>query len=377
MAAISVISFSIASNLFINSITFEGKNTLSLEVVMHDEFPPLKHSIYFNTAYVGLMPMLLYEFRQAHDQDYFLKGDLYKLDAYANIEKKGESVASFFGAAKNQIILCSNFSESIRFALSMLPKSMRFLILKEDYPSLKLAVKEAGFESSEIPVSHTLETDIETIIENRKIDALALSVVQYISGIEIDQDFLIELKKKYPDLLIIGDGTQFLGTTQFNFANSPFDVLAASGYKWLMSGFGNGVLFFSDFFKALINKSHDQIIEKYYVGHFNILAIASLAKGIEIIKARGFSKMLDRKNHLTTLLQNGLLELKLISPLILNRKKHSSIFAIPDKKDLFKKLIEKNIRCAQRGGFIRISLHFYNSEKDIEVLLSFLKDHAI
>ena len=87
--------------------------------------------------------------------------------------------------------------------------------------------------------------------------------------------------------------------------------------------------------------------------------------------------MLERKNYLTTLLQNGLLDLKLISPLISNRKKHSSIFAIPDKKDLFQKLIEKNIRCAQRGGFVRISLHFYNSEKDVEVLLSFLKDHAI
>ena len=86
--------------------------------------------------------MPLYEFRQAHDQDYFLNGDLYKLDAYATIEKKGESVASFFGASKNQTILVSNFSESIRFALSMLPKSMRFLLLKEDYPSLTLAVKE-------------------------------------------------------------------------------------------------------------------------------------------------------------------------------------------------------------------------------------------
>tara|TARA_A100001011_G_scaffold55179_1_gene53893 strand:+ start:2938 stop:4029 length:1092 start_codon:yes stop_codon:yes gene_type:complete len=363
--------------LFINSVTFEGKNTLSLEVVMLEEFPPIKHSIYFNTAYVGLMPMQLSEFRQAHDQDYFLNGDLYKLDAYATIEKKGESVASFFGASKNQTILVSNFSESIRFALSMLPKSMRFLLLKEDYPSLTLAVKEAGFESTEIPVSYTLETDIETIIESKKIDVLALSVVQYISGIEIDQDFLLELKKKYPDLLIIGDGTQFLGTAPFNFTNSPFDVLAASGYKWLMAGFGNGVLFFSDYFKALINKSHDQIIEKYYVGHFNILAIASLAKAIELIQARGFSQMLDRKKHLTTLLNNGLLDLKLISPLISNRKKHSSIFAIPDKKNLFEKLIEKNIRCAQRGGFIRISLHFYNSEKDVEILLSFLKDHAI
>ena len=321
--------------------------------------------------------MPLYEFRQAHDQDYFLNGDLYKLDAYATIEKKGESVASFFGASKNQTILVSNFSESIRFALSMLPKSMRFLLLKEDYPSLTLAVKEAGFESTEIPVSYTLETDIETIIESKKIDVLALSVVQYISGIEIDQDFLLELKKKYPDLLVIGDGTQFLGTAPFNFTNSPFDVLAASGYKWLMAGFGNGVLFFSDYFKALINKSHDQIIEKYYVGHFNILAIASLAKAIELIQARGFSQMLDRKKHLTTLLNNGLLDLKLISPLISNRKKHSSIFAISDKKNLFEKLIEKNIRCAQRGGFIRISLHFYNSEKDVEILLSFLKDHAI
>ena len=40
---------------------------------------------------------------------------------------------------------------------------------------------------------------------------------------------------------MIGDGTQFLGAHAFHFNTSPFDVLAASGYKWLLAGFGNGV----------------------------------------------------------------------------------------------------------------------------------------
>ena len=53
------------------------------------------------------------------------------------------------------------------------------------------------------------------------------------SGLLIDHDFLKQLKRKYPNLIIVGDGTQFLGAHRFTLIIAPFDdcrVLATNGY---------------------------------------------------------------------------------------------------------------------------------------------------
>ncbi len=326
---------------------------------------------------MGLMPQALLQFRQKEDERYFLEGDQYKVDAYATLEAKTTRIGNFFGADASQTLLVSNFSEAIRFALSYLPPNMRFLTFEEDYPSLTHAIQEKGFELIQIPVSGALEKNIEDALAKQHIDVLALSVVQYISGLEIDQEFLHSLKQKHPDLLIMGDGTQFLGTAPFSFSNSPFDVLAASGYKWLMAGFGNGVLFLSDPFFQKINKQYSQLKDRYYVGHFNLLATASLDKAIALIEERGFAQMLAQKEALSQTLQTALQELGLLAPWVLERKKHSSIFAIPDQKNRFERLTQNKISVAQRGGQIRVSIHFYNSAKDIDALIDFLKKEAV
>jgi len=69
--------------------------------------------------------------------------------------------------------------------------------------------------------------------------------------------------------------------------------------------------------------------------------------------------------------------LGLLSSWVSQRKKHSSIFAIPDQEGLFEKMKKNTISCAQRGGYIRLSLHYYNSEKDIEFLVDFLKKNML
>ena len=57
-----------------------------------------------------------------------------------------------------------------------------------------------------------------------------------------------QLKEKYPQLLIIGDATQHIGSDLFDFKKSAFDAIVCSGYKWLLGGFGNGFIALSDDF---------------------------------------------------------------------------------------------------------------------------------
>ena len=54
-----------------------------------------------------------------------------------------------------------------------------------------------------------LEDQIDDYISKNQIDILALSIVQYSTGLLIDINFLKSLKLKYPNLILIGDGTNF------------------------------------------------------------------------------------------------------------------------------------------------------------------------
>ena len=127
-------------------------------------------------------------------------------------------------------------------------------LIQEEYPSLVKAFEEGDFNIHKIPMQPEIEVAIEKRLAKGDIDILALSIVQYASGLFIDIEFLKDLKERYPNLIIVGDGTQFLGAHHFNFDTSPFDVVAASGYKWLLAGFGNGVLLISEAYIDMIRK---------------------------------------------------------------------------------------------------------------------------
>ena len=79
-----------------------------------------------------------------------------------------------------------------------------------------------------------------------------------------------------------------MGGHLFNFQDSPFDFIAASGYKWLVSGFGNGLFMISnDFFDfAKINESI--LLEKIFDGHSDLLGIESLNYSIQNLQKKDF-----------------------------------------------------------------------------------------
>ena len=65
-------------------------------------------------------------------------------------------------------------------------------------------------------------------------------------------------------------------------------------------------------------------------------------------------------------------ELDLLEPSVTKRKQHSTIFNIKGDK-LFNKLTEENVVASPRGGGIRLSFHFYNTEEEIDVIATLIK----
>ena len=333
------------------------------------EFPFTKTNAYFNTAYVGLMPKSLIKYRARFDSEFSNAVDKYKTKSEKLLISTRTVVSKLVGSDFERTHFTSGFSAGIRYALDCIDPNSKVLVLEEDYPSLLYAVKERDFQITQLPITYDIENQISNCLSKQKIDVLVLSVVQYISGLQIDLDFLKNIKRKYPNLLILGDATQFIGAEAFRMNQSAFDVVAFSTYKWLMSGFGNGILCLS---KNFIDKTHtdlEELEEKIYRGHLNLSAVSSLKFMAEKILDWNIEYLVEQKNSVSQYLKTRISELGLTDEIVQKRTIHSSIFNL--KLDgIFQKKLESNrIQTIQRGNGIRVSVHFYNTRKDIDRLI--------
>ncbi len=157
-----------------------------------------------------------------------------------------ESVGDFLGCTKENVSLTPNFTIALNLLLEGLPKGQRVLLLQQDYPSLNWGFETRNYDRAYVEIDYDLEERIYQALKKAHFDILALSLVQWTNGIKVDLDFLKRLKTEFPELMIIADGTQFCGTQRFNFEDSGIDILGASAYKWLLSGYGNGFLLVKD-----------------------------------------------------------------------------------------------------------------------------------
>ena len=184
------------------------------------------------------------------------------------------------------------------------------------------------------------------------------------------------LKSNFQNVTIIGDGTQFCGTSKFNFNNSPFDVIISSGYKWMLAGYGIAfILVKKHFYKnKFINSSKVEFKKSIDIGHYNILAIGSLFFSVNKLKLK-IEKIEKKLIDLSINLKKELNNIGMLNSKIINRKDHSTIFNIEDKDGrLFQYLTKKGFLCSQRGQGTRISLNFFNTKDEIKKLISTLKN---
>jgi len=189
----------------------------------------------------------------------------------------------------------------------------------------------------------------------------------------IDLDFIKQIKKDFPRILIIADGTQFCGTKKFNLRDSEIDILISSGYKWLLGGYGNGFISFNNKFKhPHFNIDFENFIDLFEPGHHDTLSFGSLLFSLQKLSNFGIDKVEKLINSLSCYTLDKLKKKKLLNSKTTKRTKHSNIFNIKGDEKLYKHLLDNNIVCSQRGSGIRISINFYNTKSEIDYFLSLL-----
>ncbi|WP_412469098.1 aminotransferase class V-fold PLP-dependent enzyme [Pedobacter sp. KLB.chiD] len=353
---------------------------------MKPSFPILEEYTYLNTANSGILSTHLAEWRTQHDEAFMAAGSVFKMENMFLIAELRNNIAKYFGSKPENTYLVQNFSLGFNILLNGLDRHQRFLILEEEYPSVSYPIMSMGFDYHRVQIDEKLEENIIKAVEKFKPTILAFSMVQYISGLRMDEDFIKKIKTTYPDLLLVGDGTQFLGTTAFNFEKSGLDALIGSGYKWLLAGYGNGYVMLSDQMKDAIYaknkladlpsapflKGKDHLSMCFEPGHLDTLNFGTLNESLNDLGAMGFDYIEKTTQTISNQARLALNERGLVADWMLRRKYQSNIMSMLLDQKMVDRLAAAKILCSPRGAGTRISFHFYNTEDDLNRLLAIL-----
>lgn len=352
------------------------------------QFPILRQYIYVNTPVLGPLYDDLLDWRQERDLDFLLKASGMRTKTLDTISETRTAVGNYFNCKRENVALLNNFSTGMNMLLEGLDKKQKVLLLENDYPSVDWPFASRDFQISYAKIDENLEQNIKEALEKDTIGILALSIVQWQNGIKIDLDFLRNLKRDNPKLLIIADGTQFLGTTNFSFEKSGIDVIGASAYKWLLAGYGSGFMLFKDGVKercaiqttgfnaadAIPEKKEDiRFARRFEPGHLACSNFGSLKFSLDFFERIGKDKIEEQNQKLSQKAKREFTELELLEDAVVSRKEHSTIFNIKGNDALFQHLMKNDVICAQRGNGIRLGFHFYNTEKDLDTIVRILK----
>lgn len=347
------------------------------------QFPVLKDYTYLNTASSGILSQSIQQWRRSHDEDFMRHGSEFRLQQAVFLRDVRQHLARFFHGNVENTFLSQNFSVAFNTFLDGLSHEHRFLLISSDYPSVNYPIESRGFSCEYAELNENLEQNILAKVKVFKPSVLAISLVQYISGIKIDLDFIKKLKEEYPHMLIVADGTQFCGTGNFNFQDSGLDVLISSGYKWMLGGYGNGFILI----KENVNKylyqerlSRSLPVEPFLKdrkllslcfepGHLDTLNFGTLKQSILLLEEFGADAIEKRLQEIGRIAKKAFIDRGLLSKTVIERASHSTIFNISTNAELIKRINDAKILALPRGEGLRVAFHFYNNEKDLELLL--------
>lgn len=348
-------------------------------------------SIYLNTASSGLLPA-----------DYTLAANELYAQMATQASTRAEQwrdedqpairqlVATFLGVNSNNVALIPNFSWGMTGVVRSLRGDEKVLMYTADYPSLTEPFKVNGFD-----ITWVSDTDGFTIpmqelkqrLIDAKIDVLAISHVQWLSGYKIDLADIGSFCREH-DIWLIVDATQSMGAHDINVAELDIDVFISSNYKWMNAGFGTGVMYMSDEFleacppRVAGNNSYEMIagkmqyrpsVRSYEPGHPNMYGFAILQAAITHKLQVRLSHIAAHNTALTQLLLNNIrgLNVTLIGEDAVNNR--AAMVFLKDSGGLHQFIKDNGITVSGRMGHVRISMHYHNTENDVLMLAEVLK----
>ena len=366
-------------------------------------FPVTRNLVYFNHAAVGPLSVRAAEAieRFARDQREF--GALHWRAWYAEYDRLREAAAKLIGARDpREIAILKNTSEGLSFVAEGLRWREGDNVITTDleFPSNAVPWKRLARRGVECRVLRTngsfIADDIAKLIDDRT-RVVTVSSVAFHNGFAPDLEAIGALCRDRNVLLCV-DAIQSVGVLPMDVRRSNIAFLAADGHKWMCGTEGAAL-----FYVASEHRDDLEVLEtgwvnvarksanfidcgvdllpdarRFEAGSLNTTGVHALRAAIELLLEFGIEAVSAEALRVATKLAVELegLGWRVSSP----RPIRSAIIgAAPqdvDGRDLLRLhgLLEKEgIVCAPREGMLRFSPHFYNSDEEVERVVSVLR----
>lgn len=275
--------------------------------------------------------------------------------------------------------------------------------IAEEFPSNRIvweSLSAQGVDYRQLNLYHSSapEDDLIALCDNRT-RLIAVSSVQYARGLRLDLEALGNFCREH-DILLSIDAIQHLGAVPFDLERTPADFVVADGHKWMLGPEGLALLYVKpairdrlslhqfgwhmtaqpgDYERQDWQPATDA--RRFECGSPNMLGIHALDASLSLLIDEGLNRvhslLQQRIERLIELVDGAGFEL--LSPRGLGRRAGIVTFRLPDVplEPLHKDLMAQQIMCAQRGGGIRFSPHFYTPVDVLERAIAATKEAAL
>lgn len=352
--------------------------------------------IHLNNSGQALIPDVNRDLAIHWLEKFYKEGAFCAIEAWTQTEATRKKLAQFIGAGPDEV----SFFQTTASALSQVAMQITLkpgdevLIWDQEYPSnyypWRKATEKSGAKLVQIE-SENWQTPTQKILDrvSRNTKVIAVSWVQYQTGAVTNLQELSQVLKN-TDIWLVADVIQGVGARPLNFHESGFDVICGGSHKWLCSSYGAAFM--------AIKKNRIKDLEPHEVGAMTygnpdtekkitnlpkvdasryepgskaMVEVIAMQASLDLFMNCGIDNIYNEASRLAGVLSKGLTEQKysvICNGPIVN-------FAPTDilKLELIMKKLDKaKVSYAKRGPGIRLSVHAYNRDSEIERVLNLL-----
>jgi selenocysteine lyase/cysteine desulfurase len=369
--------------------------------VARDLFPATARCAFFNTAAVGLASRRLADsYRELIDEWVAVGFDFVRGEQAANAARS--AVARLIGADTADVALIPSVSSAAglvaaQFGPTELGESVVIGELEyssNHFPWRQLALK--GYDVRQVPFRNggLQPEDVANRVDSQT-RLVAFSAVQSATGHRSDVAAISRLARAAGAIVFV-DGSQMVGALPMADLLQHVDVMALPDHKFLLNaGRGMGYCFLSpavqEWFtplnagwragsvplKSFFGPTMDlSPTASRFDSSISWMAAVGNVAALAVFDEFGPDRIYARNRQLTAVLRVALAETGW-HPLDLPEQNQSTIVSVPrgdlEAVRVLSALASRGVICSERNGNLRLTIHFYNHENDIQRLVDALK----
>jgi selenocysteine lyase/cysteine desulfurase len=349
------------------------------------DFPYASECVYLNTAAAGLS----WTGQGAAAARFY---DDAKRRGYNGMDQWREALtaartrlAALLGVTESEVCFVGSTTEALNLVTSAIRwrRGDEILLAADEFPSVVFACEQAERRDVRVRrVSVESEADRTSALVDAVTPAtrlVAMSHVHWATGTRVDLDRVAAACRAQGSLLMV-DGVQAVGATPVDAGGADF--YCASVFKWLLSGFGLGILVVRDRVRAGLDPlfrgyNNPEPSTDLQASHVNYPGLQALSATLDYLETqvgwpRVFECVAMHTEHLLDALGQG--GLTVVTP----RASRAGIvsFMAHDAEHVRNALSHDGIFVEARAGLVRVAPHFYNTREDIDTFVGALFDES-